>query len=121
MEKAEKELQHKERKIEQYEEKLTTKEERLEEKMEKMEEKKEEYMNLKIELEKVYDKQKSILSDLAKLSPEDAKQQLFEQIEIQEKEEIARFVNKYKQIKEEEAKEEGAKIIAKVLPRVAQE
>jgi len=121
LEKAEKEIQHKERKIEQYEAKLGTKEERLEEKMEKMEEKKEDYMKLKGKLEKVYDEQKTILSDLAKLSPKEAKAQLFEQIEIQEKEEIARFINKYKQIKEEEAKEEGARIIAKVLPRVAQE
>jgi hypothetical protein len=66
-------------------------------------------------------KEKTILSDLSGLSPDEAKKQLFSQIETENQSEITRFLNKWKMIKEEEAKEEAGKIIAKVLPRVAQE
>ncbi|MDP2670819.1 MAG: Rnase Y domain-containing protein, partial [bacterium] len=90
-------------------------------KMEKLEEKKEEYIQKNQELEDVYEKQQQILSELSKLSPEEAKEQLFAQIEATQQEEIQRFVNKFKLIKEEESKEEAAKILSRVLPRVAQE
>lgn len=120
-ERAEKEIEHKEKKLEQAEARLVQKEEKMEEKMEKLEMKKEEYQEKKNELEKVLEKEKTILSDLSGLSPEEAKKQLFEQITADNQEEITRFVNKFKMIKEEESKEEAGKIIAKVLPRVAQE
>lgn len=120
-ERAEKEIKHKELKLEKTEERLEQKEQRMEEKMEKLEAKKEEYQEKKRALEKVLEKEKTILSDLSWLSPEEAKKQLFEQIEQDQQKEISRFVNKFKMIKEEESKEEAGKIIAKVLPRVAQE
>ncbi|USN55312.1 MAG: DUF3552 domain-containing protein [Candidatus Peribacteria bacterium] len=75
----------------------------------------------KQELEQLVEQQKNQLSEIAQLSPEQAKAQLFEQVEAEHQAEIARFVSKMKMIKEEESKEEAAKIIAKVLPRVAQE
>ena len=121
IEKAEKEIVHRNKKVDQMEEKINQKEERMDEKMEKLEEKKEEYITKKQELEKIVEQQKTILSDLSSMSPEQAKQELFAQIENDQKAEITRFVNKYKLIKEEEAKEEAAKIIARILPRVAQE
>jgi len=121
VEKAEKEIEHRQRKIDQYEEKLGQKENKLEEKMEKMEAKKDEYISKKNDLEKLVEEQEGKLSEIAKLSAEEAKTQLFQQIEETQKEEIVRFVNKYKMVKEEEAKEEAAKVIVKVLPRVAQE
>lgn len=121
IEKAEKEIAHKQRKNEQYEDKLSKKEIRLEEKMEKMDEKKEEYLHKKNELDKIYTEQQAKLSEISKMSPAEAKEKLFEQIKNDQAEEIKRFVNKYKMIKEEEAKEEASKIIAKVLPRVSQE
>lgn len=120
-ERAEKELKHKELKLEKHEERLEQKEQRMEEKIEKLETKKEEYQERKRELEKVLEKEKTILSDLSWLSPEEAKKQLFEQIENDQKNEITRFINKFKMIKEEESKEEAGKILAKILPRVAQE
>jgi len=121
VEKVEKELDIKQKKVEQYELRLQQKEEKIDEKMERLEEKKEEYITKKQELEKILDQQKTILSEVAQLSPEQAKQQLFDQIREEQQQEIATFINKYKMIKEEEAKEEAGKIIAKVLPRVAQE
>ncbi len=119
--KSEKEAEHKQKKIDQYEEKLGAKEEKLEQRIEKLDEKKEELLVKQKELDETLDKEKTILSDLSGLSPAEAKTQLFEQIENENQEEIKRFLNKWKMIKEEEAKEEAGKIIAKVLPRVAQE
>ncbi len=121
IDKAEKEIQHKHKKAEQYEEKLANKEQKLDEKMEKMEDKKEEYLQKKQELQTLIDEQQQKLSEIAWLSPDEAKKQLFLELEQTHEAEIKRFINKYKTIKEEEAKEEAAKIIAKVLPRVAQE
>ena len=63
--KAEKEIAHRHKKVDQIEEKLTQKEERMDEKIEKLEEKKEEYISRKLELDKMYEQQKSILSDLS--------------------------------------------------------
>ncbi len=120
-ERAEKEIENKEKKLEKSEARLVLKEEKMDEKMDKLDAKKDEYLEKKIELDKVLEKQQTILSDLSSLSPEEAKKQLFEQIENENREEIARFVNKFKMIKEEESKEEAGKIIAKVLPRVAQD
>jgi len=119
--KSEKEAEHKQKKIDQYEEKLAQKEEKLEQRIEKLDEKKEELAAKQKELDVTLEKEKTILSDLSGMSPDEAKKQLFEQIETENQAEITRFVNKRKGIKEEEAKEEAGKIIAKVLPRVAQE
>ncbi len=119
--KSEKEADHKQKKIDQYEEKLGLKEEKLDQRIEKLDVKKEELIVKQKELDETLEKEKTILSDLSGLTPEDAKKQLFEQIETENQSEITRFINKWKMIKEEEAKEEAGKIIAKVLPRVAQE
>jgi len=119
--KSEKEAEHKQKKIDQYEERLGVKEEKLEQRIEKLDEKKEELVVKQKELDTVLEKEKTILSDLSWLTPDEAKKQLFDQIETENQSEITRFVNKWKMIKEEEAKEEAGKIIAKVLPRVAQE
>lgn len=121
IERTEKDLETKQKKVEQYEIRLQQKEEKMDEKMEKLEEKKEEYVAKKLELDKTVEQQKATLAQIAQLTPDQAKQQLFDQIAEEQQHEISAFVNKYKMIKEEEAKEEAGKIIAKVLPRVAQE
>lgn len=121
VEKTEKELEHKQKKIDQYEERIAQKEEKLDQRMEKLEEKKEEMNKKSLELEKLVEEQQGKLASIAQLTPEQAKLQLFEQLEQVHKEEIAKFINKMKLIKEEESKEDAAKIIAKVLPRVVQE
>ena len=118
---AEKDVGSRQSKLDQIEEKLTQKEEKLDSRLEKLDTQKEELNTKKIELEKSLEKQKTILSDLSGLSPEEAKKQLLDKIETDNQAEIKRFINKYKTIKEEEAKEEAAKIICKVMPRVAQE
>ena len=103
------------------EQRLTLKSDKLDEKIERMEQKKDEYMTKKTQLDSLIDKQTTILSDLSWLSKTDAKKQLFEELKLVHEAEIKKYVSKYKMIMEEEAKEEWAKIIAKVLPRVSQE
>lgn len=105
--KAEKDAEHQQKKIDQLETKLTQKEEKLDQRIEKLDEKKEELATKKKDLDEMFAKQETILSDLSGLSPADAKKQLFDQIEQTNKDEIKRFINKRKTIKEEEAKEEA--------------
>lgn len=117
----EKDLDVKQKKIDQYELRLSQKEQKIDEKYEQLDKKKEELLVRTSDLEKVYEEQKSILERTAGLTAEVAKEELFQKIEKEHKAEIERFVNKMKLIKEEESKEEAAKIIAKVLPRVVQD
>lgn len=121
IERTEKELDFKQKKLEQFELRIAQKEEKLDQKVEQLDQKKEELIEKKVELDKLVDDQKKVLSEIAHLTPEQAKEELFKAIEETNGEEIKRFINKFKIIKEEEAKEEAAKIIAKVLPRVASE
>lgn len=121
IDKAERELERKQQKIDRYEEKLMAKEHKLEEKMESVELKKEEYLAKKNEIQELINQEKTKLSEVANLTPQEAKDQIIEHVKQEAQDEIKRYITKYKMIKEEEAKEEGAKIIAKVLPRLSQE
>jgi ribonuclease Y len=117
----EKDLEHQQKKIDQYEHRLAEKESKIDTKYEQLDQKKEVLLQRQIELDKIYEEQQIILEKVAWLTAQNAKIELFQQIEEKEQAEIERFVNKMKQIKEEDAQEEAAKIIAKVIPRVAQE
>jgi hypothetical protein len=59
------------------------------------------------------------LSEISNLTPEQAKNALFEQVEKDEKDEIVKFVEKFKTIKKEEADKESQEILSKVLPRIS--
>jgi ribonuclease Y len=121
LERTEKEIETKQKKLDHIEERLLQKEEKIDQRIDLLDKKKEEILEKNIELEKTIAHQQKILSDISQLSPEEAKQQLFSQIEHEHTSEIKTFIHKFKMIKEEEAKDEAAKIIAKVLPRVASE
>lgn len=121
IQKAEKDLERKQEKIDKYEEKLFQKEQKMDEKIERLEEKKEAYTLKAQKLQELVDQEKWKLSEMAWLTQEEAKQQMFDHIKQDSEEDIKRYINKFKMIKEEEAKEEWAKIIAKVLPRLSQE
>jgi ribonucrease Y len=121
LERTEKEIEQKQKKLDHIEERLLQKEEKIDQRIELLDKKKEEMLEKNGELEKTIAHQQKVLSDIAQLSPEAAKQELFNQIELTHTTEIKAFINKFKMIKEEEAKDEAAKIIAKVLPRVASE
>jgi ribonuclease Y len=74
--------------------------------MEKLEEKKEEYMTKKNEMQELINQEKTKLSEVANLTPQEAKEQIIEHVKQESEEEIRRYITKYKMIKEEEAKEE---------------
>ncbi len=59
------------------------------------------------------------LSEIAKLTEAEAKEELFKNIERTESSEIEKFIEKFKQEKNESAKQEAGNILSKILPRVA--
>jgi len=112
------EIDRKQQKIDSIEERLFQKEERIDKKLESLEQEKDIVKAKQEELRNTIEEGKKRLSDLAKLTPEEAKQKLFDIIERDNKEEIVKFVNKFKLIKEEEADNVASNIIAEVLPKI---
>ena len=73
------------------------------------------------EAENVVKQQTEKLAEIAKLNKEEAKEQLFANMEIEYQKEIKQFIEKMKTIKTEEADKEASQILAKALPRIASE
>lgn len=106
-------------KMETIQNRLLDREEKMEQKLNKLEEEKQKIVEKQQEAENLVKAQTEKLSEVAKLSEEEAKEQLFENIKIEKENEIKQFVEKFKTIKTEEADKEAAMIIAKTLPRIA--
>ena len=60
-----------------------------------------------------------MLSQVAGLTPEEAKEKLFARVQEDSSQELTTFIQKFATIKTEEAEKTAADIIAKVLPRVS--
>lgn len=108
-------------KLDQIETRLAAREEKMDEKLNKLEQERESLKNKEKEIETVIKQQNDKLSEIAKLSTEEAKDQLFENIQKLYEEDIKKFVDKFKTIKKEEAEKEAAQIIARALPKMASE
>ncbi len=106
-------------KMETIQNRLLDREEKMEEKLNKLEEEKQKILDKQQEAEKLVKAQTEKLSEVAKLSQEEATDQLFENIKQEKESEIKQFVEKFKTIKTEEADKEAAMVIAKTLPRIA--
>ena len=106
-------------KADQIEERLHQKEEKMEQKMETLETEKQKFIQKQQEVELVIAQEKEVLSQIARLTPEEAKDKLFSLVEQQYSHEISAFVEKFKGLKQEEADKEAVSILTKVLPRVA--
>jgi len=109
------------KKMEDLQNKLMEREEKMDEKLERLEKEKEKIIEKQKEAEAVVQQQTEKLAEIAWLSKEDAKWQLFANIETEYQEDIKEFVEKMKTIKTEEADKEASQIIAKALPRIASE
>lgn len=109
------------RKMEEIQNRLLAREERMDEKLERLEKKREKITEKQKEVNDIIKKQTEKLAEIAKLKKNEAKEQLFANMEIEYQKEIKEFVEKMKTIKTEEADKEAAKIIAKSLPRIASE
>jgi len=120
-EKADKIEEQRLKKMEEIQNKLLEREEKMWEKLEKLEKEKEKVIEKQKEVEDVIKQQTDKLSEIAGLKKEEAKEQLFANMEVEYQEEIKAFVEKMKTIKTEEADKEASQILAKALPRIASE
>ncbi len=118
-EKADKIEEQRLKKMEEIQSKLLIREERMDEKLEKLDQEKEKIVEKQKEAEDVVKKQMEKLVEISKLSKEEAKKQLFLDMEVEYQKEIKAFVEKMKTIKTEEADKEASQIIAKALPRIS--
>ncbi len=109
------------KKVEEIQNKLLDREERMDEKLEKLEEERAKIIDKQKEAGKLVKEQTEKLAEIAKLNKEEAKKQLFANMEEEYQKEIKQFVEKMKTIKTEEADKEAGQILAKVLPRIASE
>lgn len=98
---------------------LLAREEKMDEKLEKLEEEKAKLGDKQKDLEEKINEQVNKLAEMAKLSKDDAKKQLMDQIEKEYQSDFTAFIEKLKNVKKEEADKEAAIIVSKALPRVA--
>jgi len=106
-------------KMEEIQNRLLDREEKMEQRLEKLEEEKRKVVELRQQADELVKQQKEKLAEVAELSPKEAKEQIFAMIEKENVDEINRFVEKYKNIKAEEAEVEAAKIVVNSLQKVA--
>lgn len=106
-------------KMEEIQNRLLDREEKMEQRLEKLEEEKKKVVELRQQAEDVVKAQKDKLSEVAELTPKQAKEEIFAMVEKENVEEINRFVEKYKTIKAEEAEVEAAKIVVNSLQKIA--
>lgn len=103
------------------ENKILEREEKLDQKLEKIEQSKEALREREKEIDEIIKEQNNKLAEIAKLTPEQAKQELLDNIEKSSQTEIKSFIDKRKMIKKEESEKEAAQIIARSLPKMAGE
>jgi len=119
IENAQREFDKRMQKADQIEERLHQKEEKMEQKMETLETEKQRFIQKQQELEVQISQEKEVLSQIARLTPDEAKDKLFERIEQQYSNDISAYIEKFKALKQDEADKEAVHILTKVLPRVA--
>ena len=106
-------------KMEEIQNRLLIREEKMDQKLEKLEEEKGKILDKQREIDEIIAEQKLKLSEIAKVKPEEAKEQIFQRIEEENQKEIVRFIQKFKTIKAEEADKEAAQILAQAMPKLA--
>ena len=106
-------------KMEEIQNRLLIREEKMDQKLEKLEEEKGKVLDKQREIDEIIEEQNKKLSEIAQISTEDAKAQIFERVEKDNQEEIVRFIEKFKTIKTEEAQKEAAQILAQAMPKLA--
>ncbi len=106
-------------KIEKLEDKVFEKEKKIEKQKELLEQEKKELLNKEKEIESLKQKRYLKLSELAKLSEEEARKILMEEIKNKYSKDLEKLISKLKLENESTLRQEAAKYIVKVLPRVA--
>ena len=120
-ENAEKDIIRTQEKLDKIEERLLEKEDKLDERKEQLDSEREKIADEMKQAHSLVEEQAEKLSQIAKLSQQEAKNELMNIIQITEEKDIQEFVEKYRIIKKEEADKEAMQIIARVMPRLAAE
>lgn len=126
VEEAKKEEQSMRRQLEKQEERLISKEDLLEKKATEIEKIKTDYDNrgeqLKVQeekLEAIYKEQEEKLANITKLTQEEARQMLLNNMERDYKDELVDYYNKMKNEVKEDAQKEGRNILAQAIQKLA--
>jgi ribonuclease Y len=98
---------------------LLAREEKMAEKLEKLEEEKVKLIDKQKQMDENIKEQVNKIAEVAKLTKEEAKEQLFANVEKEYQKDMTLFIEKLKTITKEEADKEAAMIVAQALPRVA--
>ncbi|MCX6823422.1 MAG: Rnase Y domain-containing protein [candidate division SR1 bacterium] len=106
-------------KMEVIQNRLLAREEKMDEKLERLEQEKVKLTEKQKEMDAALVKQIEKISEMAKLSKEEAKDLLFQNVEKEHQKELVLFIEKLKTIKKEEADKEAAIIVSQALPRIA--
>lgn len=106
-------------KMEVIQNRLLAREEKMDEKLEKLEQEKIKLTDKQKEMDSVIQEQVNKIAEVAKLTKEEARQQLFANVEKEYQKDLVVFIEKLKNITKEEADKEAAIIVAQALPRVA--
>lgn len=105
-------------KMEVIQNRLLAREEKMDEKLEKLEQEKVKLTDKQKEMDATIQEQMNKISEIAKLTREEAKEQLFTNVEKEYQKDMVVFIEKLKTITKEEADKEAAIIVAQALPRV---
>lgn len=97
---------------------LLAREEKMDEKLEKLEQEKVKLTDKQKEMDATILDQMNKISEIAKLTKDEARQQLFANVEKEYQKDMVVFIEKLKTITKEEADKEAAQIVAQALPRV---
>src|SRR5574344_114354 len=108
-------------KMEVIQNRLLAREEKMDEKLEKLEQEKLKLTEKQKEMDSIIVEQTNKIAEIAKLTKEEAKEQLFAQVEKDYQKDMVQFVEKLKTITKEEADKEAGHIVAQALPRIAVE
>lgn len=119
IENAQREFDKRMQKVDQMEDRIHQKEEKMEQRMEALDTEKQKLIDKQQQLDTFISQEKDVLSQIAQLTPEQAKEKLFALVEQQYSGEISSFIEKFKSLKKEEADKEAIGILTKVMPRVA--
>jgi len=107
------------KKIEEIQNRLLTREEKMDAKLEKLEEERQKLSEKKKGIDDIIQQQNEKLTEIAGISKEEAKEELFSNVEAEHQKELMKFIDKLKTIKKEEAEKEAMLVITKAIPRVA--
>jgi ribonuclease Y len=105
-------------KMEVIQNRLLAREEKMDEKLEKLEQEKVKITDKQKDMDAIIKEQMNKISEIAKLTKEEAKLQLFANVEKEYQKDMVVFIEKLKTITKEEADKEAAIIVSQALPRV---